>query len=242
MTYWQQRAKAYNNLAWVRDRRFMASIIAAGNFRKSDIVLDAGAGTGVVAKALVPLVQGVIALDSSPHMMKVSADHQHNIKWVTGDLRSLEFADNIFDAIVARYVFHHIIDDTEKAMTECYRVLRHGGVMVFAEGVPPSQRTKQDFVEIFKLKEKRITFMRDDMIKLMTSAGFIICRKKSLRLKQMSVRNWIESGGTPESAKEAIFLMHRNAPDYFKQDYKMTLTGNDCLIDMKVEVLTGIKH
>lgn len=244
MTYWKRRATVYNNLDWVKDKQFLNAIVASGGFRRSDIVLDAGTGTGIIAETVAPLVKRVVALDVSPHMMSMATNHCRNIEWLVGDMCDLKFAANTFDIIAARHVFHHILGEakSKKAMAECYRVLKHDGVMVFAEGVPPSQRTKQDFIEIFKLKEKRVTFMPEDMVDLMVSVGFAVVSRQSLRLKRMSVRNWVCSGGTPKPAQKAIFLLHRNAPSYFKEDYRMVETEDDCLIDMRMEILTGVKY
>lgn len=240
--YWQKRARTYNSLEWVRDRKFLGEIVSAGNFRKSDVVLEVGTGTGIVAEAIAPLVDTVTAIDTSSHMLDLARSNHSNIMRKIGDARKLEMADGSFDAVVARYVFHHILVGAEKAMAECYRVLRHGGIMVFSEGVPPSHRTKQDYIDIFRLKEKRVTFMPDDMARLMLSAGFGIASRKCIWLRQMSMRNWVEGGGVSKANQEAIMQMRRNAPDYVKRDYNMTETKDDCLIDMKVAILVGTKY
>ena len=240
-SYWKRRALVYDNLAWAKHDKFIQSILVAGKLQKTDVVLDAGTGTGIIAKAVAPLVNTVIAMDASPHMLNLVPSDDHKIVWCVGDLRDVPYDDGYFDAIIARYVFHHIIERTEKAMSECYRVLRPGGVIVFAEGPPPSRRTRQDFIDIFALKEDRITFMPSDMRKLLLSAGFKIVSTKNLWLRQMSIRNWVESGGVPKKVQDIIFAMHRNAAQYFKDDYHMTETDNDCLIDMKITIMTGVK-
>jgi len=240
-SYWKRRALVYNNLAWTKNDQFIQSILVAGRFQKTNTVLDAGAGTGIVAKAVAPLVNTVVAMDTSPHMLDLVPTDDHKIVWCVGDLRDVPYDDGYFDAIVARYVFHHITDNTDKAMSECYRVLRPGGVIVFAEGVPPSYRVRQDYIDIFELKEDRITFMPSDMRKLLSSAGFKIGSTKILWLRQMSIRNWVESGGVPKKVQDIIFAMHRDAPQYFKDDYNMTETDDDCLIDMRIAIIVGVK-
>jgi ubiquinone/menaquinone biosynthesis C-methylase UbiE len=240
-SYWEQRAMEYNNLSWANDKGFLDHIIAAGKFQSSDIVLEVGTGTGLVAKAISPLVKKVIATDSSPHMLNLAPNGLGNIERVVGDARSLDYKDNTFDHVVARYVFHHILYGTAKAMSECYRVLKRGGSMIFAEGVPPSRRTLQDFISIFALKEDRLTFMPEDMANLMSAAGFIQLQSEMLLLRQMSVNNWLKSSGLSDNRQQAIFKMHQNAPAHFKEDYHMTETANDCLIDMKIIILVGNK-
>lgn len=48
---------------------------------------------------------------------------------LAGDACALPFADQSFDIVVAAEIFEHL-DDDERAMSECARVLRSGGVFV----------------------------------------------------------------------------------------------------------------
>lgn len=36
-------------------------------------------------------------------------------------------------------------------------------------------------------------------------------------------------------------MLHKYAADYFKQDYHMIETKNDCLIDMKMAIVKGTR-
>jgi hypothetical protein len=138
-------------------------------------------------------------------------------------------------------VFHHIIDGTQRAMDECYRVLKAGGMMVFSEGVPPSSDVKQDYIEIFKLKEERLTFMPDDLLRLMDGSGFRDIQSSAVLLERMSVRNWLGNSGLPTETQERIFLLHKNAGDHFKRAYDMVELDDDVLINMEMRILTGRK-
>lgn len=239
--YWKQRAGRYNNLEWVNSQTFMKAIISAGKFKSSDWVLDVGTGTGVVAYAVAPSVRYVTAIDNSPDMMDKVNHRPVNVMYKVCDVKNIQWKEETFDKIVARYVFHHITEDTQRAMNECYRVLKLGGLMVFAEGVPPSQRTKQDFINIFRLKENRLTFMPSDMQKLMTASGFHHISVSLLKLKKMSVKNWLDSSDLTTERQARIYAMHVDAPQYFKDDYDMVVTDDDCLISMTVAIVVGAK-
>jgi len=238
--YWAERAKRYDNLDWVKDGAFLSLIIDAGEFSPADRVLDVGTGTGIISRLLSPLVRHVTAIDSSPDMLN-KTDGLCNVDYRLCDVRDLPWKADAFDKVVARYVFHHITLGASKAMAECYRVLRPNGIMVFAEGVPPSNRTRQDFIDIFKLKEDRLTFMPEDMYVMMHQAGFETVVMHTLWLPQMSVRNWLESSDLSKEKQDVIYKMHTDAPDYFKHDYHLTVTENDCRINMKVVVMAGVK-
>ena len=113
--------------------------------------------------------------------------------------------------------------------------------MVFAEGVPPSQRTKQDFINIFRLKEDRLTFTSLDMMHLMRESRFKKLSLRTLKLRKMSIKNWLESSDLNMDTQARIYAMHVDSPQYFKDDYNMVITEDDCLIDMTVAIVVGVK-
>lgn len=55
-----------------RNQLNVDSFVKAGNFKKIDIVLDVGTGTGVIAHSVSPLVKEIIGLDKSQDMLKHS--------------------------------------------------------------------------------------------------------------------------------------------------------------------------
>lgn len=239
--FWKKRADNYNKLDWVNHQIYLDRFVQEGNFKKTDVVLDVGTGTGVVAHAVAPFVREVIGLDKSQHMLEHS-NWYGNMYFIKRNIFNPIFKDEVFDKVTARHVFHHILKGTQKAMNECYRVLKKGGLMVFSEGVPPSPEVKQDYVEIFKLKEKRLTFMEEDLFALMKRAGFINIKTEILFLKKMSVRNWLANSGLPQPIQDRIFELHVDAGDYFKKAYDMVESDDDCWIDMKMVILTGEKR
>ncbi len=238
--FWRKRSEQYNKLEWANHQSYLEAFTRAGDFEETDVVLDVGTGTGIVAHAISPQVNQVIGLDKSQDMLEYS-NWYGNMYFIRRDLLDPIFKDEAFDKVTARQVFHHILEGTQEAMDECYRVLKTGGKMIFSEGVPPSEEVKDDYIEIFKLKEERLTFMDEDLIALMAGAGFKDIQMSVLWLRQMSVKNWLVNSGLPESIQDKIFKLHRNAEDYFKRAYNLIENGGDCLIDMKMAIVVGEK-
>ncbi|MEW5692242.1 MAG: class I SAM-dependent methyltransferase [Candidatus Hydrogenedentota bacterium] len=239
-SFWKLRSHHYNELEWVNHRLYLDAFIEAGNFKRSDIVLDVGTGTGIIARAIAPFVKQVIGLDKSQDMLE-HCNWQGNMYFIKRNILDPIFTDEVFDKITCRQVFHHILKHRQKAMDICYRMLKKGGMMIFSDGVPPTKRVKKDYIEIFRLKEKRVTFYEEDLVDLIRKSGFKNINLKIIYLKKMSVRNWLINSGLPEIIQKKIYLLHKNAADYFKNDYNMVEIKNDCLIDMKMAILTGIK-
>lgn len=238
--FWKIRSQHYNELEWANHRRYLDAFIKAGDFKKTDTVLDVGTGTGIVAHAASSLIMQVIGLDKSQAMLEHS-NWYGNMYFIKRDILNPIFADETFDKITCRQVFHHILKHQQKAMDICYRMLKKSGAMIFSEGVPPTKRVKDNYIEIFRLKEKRVIFYEEDLVSLMEKSGFQNIRPKIVYLRKMSVRNWLSNSGMPQVIQEKIYRLHKNAPDYFKEDYNMIEAVNDCLIDMKMAILVGKK-
>ena len=97
---------------------------ARGQVRR---VLDVGAGTGALTRALVDLGLGVTAVDPDPAMLGVLAANLPDVECVAGAAESLPVASGSVDAVTVGQAFHWF--DAPAARDEFARVLRPGGVV-----------------------------------------------------------------------------------------------------------------
>lgn len=242
--FWKTRAEHYDQLEWATKSGYLRAFLDSGRFQPHDEVLDVGTGTGIVAFNIASYVKRVVGIDISPDMMKhaLNRNTSDNVGFLLQDVRDLQFADSSFTKITARMVFHHILHDVEQAMSECYRVLGPGDQMFISEGVPPDNRIKDWYTEMFKLKEERRTFLEDDLVALMVQAGFVDVRTEIYISKQCSIKNWLTNSGLPQETQDRIMQMHFDMPAYGKEAYRMVETEDDCLIDMKFVTVMGRKE
>ncbi|MBN1405548.1 MAG: class I SAM-dependent methyltransferase [Candidatus Omnitrophica bacterium] len=240
--FWKKRAQHYKQLEWATKSGYLHAFLDAGLFKNKDTVIDIGTGTGIIAHTICPHVSKVIGIDISSDMLAQAENNKvANEEFLLMDAKDLKYKTGAFSKVTARMVFHHILKDTKEAMKECRRVLKKGGLMVFSEGVPPTEHVKDFYINMFKLKEERLTFMENDMASLMKKGGFKKIHKHIHWNRRSSIKNWLDNSGLPQHTKDKIYAMHINLDDEGKKDYNMVITDKDCLIDMKFVILTGEK-
>lgn len=103
----------------------------AGDLGPGSRVLDAGCGTGALARRLAALEPAcdLTLVDGAPRMLAKAADVPG--KHVVADLRALPFADASFDIVVSTWALETLGDDRPKALSELLRVLRLGGILCY---------------------------------------------------------------------------------------------------------------
>ena len=137
---WDERVDAWEEVAAggafhaIRDR-----IVELAEPFPDDLVVDLGAGTGLLALALAPHVQELVAVDISERMLErlddtAAADGVDNVEPLVADLRRLPLEDESATLVVSNYAFHHLDDPgKELALAEARRILQPGGRLVICD-------------------------------------------------------------------------------------------------------------
>lgn len=106
--------------------------------------LDTGGGTGVLVQNAVRVFKDThfVLADPSAAMLKIAREkllHNDNIDYLLSGTQNLEFPVAHFDVITAIQSHHYMELDTRKrAIANCFRMLRHGGVFVTFENIKPN--------------------------------------------------------------------------------------------------------
>jgi len=241
-SFWKMRARKYDKLQWATRSDFLNKFLEVCSLKKDDVALDVGCGTGIITREISPYISSAIGLDISNDMLRHALDHKTgNETFVQGDILKMPFSDNSFDKVTARMIFHHIMSGTQRAMDECFRVLKSGGLMILAEGVPPCREAKGWYSKMFKLKEDRLTFFEEDLIDLMKNAGFKGIKVAEHISRRSSIKNWLENSGIPKERQEQIMQMHQQMPEHIRKPYNAEISRDDVILDMKFLIVTGKK-
>jgi SAM-dependent methyltransferase len=100
-------------------------------------LLDAGCGAGSYAVLFAHIGYEVFGFDISPNNVRIAGQlaQKHGfgdrIRIQEGVAERLEYPSDFFDAVVGIDILHHV--DIERAVGECLRVLKPGGVAIFKE-------------------------------------------------------------------------------------------------------------
>lgn len=119
-------------------------------------VLELGCGDGKTLSSLVSCGFKATGIDISPSALKLARKKVgRKAKLVVGDVCSLPFRSNFFDAVVAVHVLGHLTaKERKKAVVEIKRVLCSGGLLFF-EGF-----SRSDFRFGAGVEVERNTFRR----------------------------------------------------------------------------------
>ncbi len=95
--------------------------------RMATQILDAGCGTGLLAKKLGQFGK-VSAIDISPEAIRFSK--KRGVQARQGSINKIPFGAGTFDLVVSMDVLYHKKVDDKNALREFYRVLKPGGVLI----------------------------------------------------------------------------------------------------------------
>ena len=116
--------------------------------RPGTTVVDLGAGTGKLTRALVPTGAHVVAVEPLPEMRSQLEAAVPGADVLAGSAEALPLPDDSVDAVVAASAFHWF--ETERALAEIHRVLVPGGALATVGNgrdlADPLQREIQTFV------------------------------------------------------------------------------------------------
>ena len=115
-----------------RARRRTELIIEYAHIDRCINVLEFGCGTGMFSHLFVKTGITLTAIDISPDLIvQAQKKPDKNIVFLVGDVESLSFPNESFDAVIGNSVLHHVNSDL--ALSEAFRVLKPGRSIAFAE-------------------------------------------------------------------------------------------------------------
>jgi len=127
------------------------SDLISENVPDPHIWLDTGCGTGGLIRKNIrkfPKAQFVLA-DPSSDNIAIAKELMHGEQrclYVTNPTDALNFGDSTLDVITAMFCHHYYekIEDKKKAVSNCFRMLKKGGIYITAEHVRHEDQANND--------------------------------------------------------------------------------------------------
>lgn len=152
-------------------------------------LLDVGTGTGRMAELFASRADHVTALDKSPEMLRIARARLQtlpadSVELVQGDFTALPLPDGGFDTVLFHQVLHYA-QEPSTVLAEAARVTRPGGTIAivdFAAHDREDLRTQH--------AHARLGFSDEQMLALLTGAGFAAAPAVALPGRPLTVKIW----------------------------------------------------
>jgi SAM-dependent methyltransferase len=179
MVYDDAMAAGYEHGRRLRARDIDAWMAAARRYLPGvgGLVLDLGAGTGRFSVALAEVTGAmVVACEPSDAMRAVCRVNCPQVPVVAGTAQAAPFQVEVFDAIWASQVVHHV-DDLAAFAAGVRRVLKPGGHLLLRGGFgPPSELPLYRYFPEAWAPGTAVTVSLSKVSEVLAAAGINLCR------------------------------------------------------------------
>jgi len=233
------RAATYDGSSfWCTDQAILERIRALLAPTGTDRLLDVAVGTGLVSRHMKSHVRHITGLDINEAMVEQAQDAVHELVISPGE--TMPFDDASFDLIVCRQGIQFM--KLEAVLAEMVRVLKPGGRMLSIDLAAYGAEDRDEYFEILRLRNpaRRNFFARGDVARAFEAAG---C-SKAVANEHISVEDvdvWSNNGAIPESRREGIRAVYRNASPAFAQLHSVQLADGRIVDHMLFELTVGTK-
>ncbi len=193
-TYFARYAAEWDQLRGLHspDGPVEAALAQALGSASLGALLDVGTGTGRIAELLAPRAAQVTGLDKSPEMLRLArARLQHlpaeRLTLVQGDFTALPFAEAAFDTVLFHQVLHYA-QAPELVLAEAARVTRPGGTIALVDFAAHDREELRS-----QHAHARLGFSDEQMLALLSNAGFTAAPPLALPGKPLTVKIWTGS-------------------------------------------------
>lgn len=147
---------------------------------KTDLVLDAGCGSGRDCNYISSQGYRCEGVDLSEGLLKIARESYPSIHFQIGDLRKLPFPDSTFGGVWANASLLHLekTSDVKKALSEFNRLLKPDGIL-FVRVKAQLGEQQIEKVTVKKLSSVSRLFRyytKQELEKLVSDAGFAILK------------------------------------------------------------------
>ncbi len=135
---WGPRPRAWASVMEPQMRPVYEAVLDRIGADRGTELLDAGCGSGLAAQLAAARGAVVNGLDATPELLEIARERVPNGEFAQGDLESLPYADDAFDAVVGFNSFQYAASP-RAALEEARRVARPGAPVAFVTWAVPER-------------------------------------------------------------------------------------------------------
>ncbi|BCS98386.1 transcriptional regulator [Desulfoluna limicola] len=141
--------------------------------------VDLGCGSGILAAELARVCDEVVGVDISSQALSAARAHAErvglaNVRFIEGDMTTLDLPDGCCDVAVLSQTLHHL-PDPMTGLKVAARLLKPGGRLILMELLPHDEAWVTE-----KLGHLHLGFSATDLESMMEQAGFKITSLETL--------------------------------------------------------------
>lgn len=146
------------------------------------VVVDVGCGYGRSLPKLQKRFKPtrLIGMDIDPEMLEQSAKEVKksgiNAEFIQGSSSQLKLESNSVDLLFCHQTFHHLVYQ-EEAMQEFYRVLKPGGILLFAEST--KRYIHSWIIRLFFRHPMSVQKTADEYLEMIKDTGFSVAEEST---------------------------------------------------------------
>lgn len=200
-SFWDKTASKYDQLE-MKDKQTYIDIInrTKTHLKLSDIVLDCGCGTGLIANEIAEYVKGIHAIDISSNMIAIAENKAKernisNINFAHTTIFDERYEKGSFDVVMVFHVLH-LLEDEQIVLQRMNELLKPGGLLISATpcvgekivlknllsfagrvGLMPKIRSFKIRNLVDTIEEGNFSIVESNCLKKSSQEYFIIARK-----------------------------------------------------------------
>lgn len=175
--------------------------------KKSDVVLDAAAGTGILSLAVSPHVKSVTAVDITEAMLQegrrtAAEKGVTNVMFAPGSVYSLK--DEEYDIVMSRLALHHLTRPRE-AIKQMVKAVKKGGTVAIIDVVSSVPETAEAYNKFERLRDSSHVraLAEDELCTVMRECGLCDVRSEARDVVNR-LEAWMDLTETPKPVREEI--------------------------------------
>jgi SAM-dependent methyltransferase len=206
-------------------------------------VLDLGCGGGHVSYRVAPHVREVVACDLTPDMLAqvkatAAARGLANVRVQHGAAEQIPFGNAAFDIVLSRYSAHHW-RDLEAGLGEARRVLKPGGLALFADAVAPADPlldTHLQAIELLRDPSHVRNYSASEWLAALGRAGFQATGMTTRKLP-LEFSSWKQRAQTTEVCAAAIRELQAHASAGVRDHFAIGEDGSFVLDTLSIKAV-----